>query len=145
VILVTAISDYRQSLQFRHLNEEKQNIQVEVVRGGKRSTASIFDIVVGDVVPLQIGDQVPADGVLISGHSLAIDESSMTGESKIVHKDQKAPFLMSGCKVADGYGSMLVTGVGINTEWGQLMANLSEDNGEETPLQVIVFNDSPYS
>jgi len=38
-----------------------------------------------------------------------------------------------------------VTGVGINTEWGQLMANLSEDNGEETPLQVIVFNDNPYS
>ncbi|GJN04026.1 hypothetical protein PR202_ga21535 [Eleusine coracana subsp. coracana] len=136
VILVTAISDYRQSLQFRHLNEEKQNIQVEVVRGGKRLGTSIFDLVVGDVVPLKIGDQVPADGILISGHSLAIDESSMTGESKIVHKDQKAPFLMSGCKVADGYGSMLVTGVGTNTEWGQLMANLSEDNGEETPLQV---------
>ncbi|KAL5220263.1 hypothetical protein ABZP36_024976 [Zizania latifolia] len=136
VILVTATSDYRQSLQFRHLNEEKQNIQVEVVRGGKRCGASIFDLVVGDVVPLKIGDQVPADGVLISGHSLAIDESSMTGESKTVHKDQKTPFLMSGCKVADGYGSMLVTGVGINTEWGQLMANLSEDNGEETPLQV---------
>uniref|UniRef100_J3MUF6 Calcium-transporting ATPase n=1 Tax=Oryza brachyantha TaxID=4533 RepID=J3MUF6_ORYBR len=136
VILVTAISDYRQSLQFRHLNEEKQNIQVEVVRGGKRCVTSIFDLVVGDVVPLKIGDQVPADGVLISGHSLAIDESSMTGESKTVHKDQKAPFLMSGCKVADGYGSMLVTGVGTYTEWGQLMANLSEDNGEETPLQV---------
>ncbi|EEE68995.1 calcium-transporting ATPase 5, plasma membrane-type-like isoform X1 [Oryza sativa Japonica Group] len=136
VILVTAISDYRQSLQFRHLNEEKQNIQVEVVRGGKRCGTSIFDLVVGDVVPLKIGDQVPADGVLISGHSLAIDESSMTGESKTVHKDKKEPFLMSGCKVADGYGSMLVTGVGTNTEWGQLMANLSEDNGEETPLQV---------
>ncbi|KAL5230431.1 hypothetical protein ABZP36_029207 [Zizania latifolia] len=136
VILVTATSDYRQSLQFRHLNEEKQNIQVEVVRGGKRCGTSIFDLVVGDVVPLKIGDQVPADGVLISGHSLAIDESSMTGESKTVNKDQKAPFLMSGCKVADGYGSMLVTGVGTNTEWGQLMANLSEDNGEETPLQV---------
>jgi len=88
------------------------------------------------VVPLKIGDQVPADGILISGHSLAIDESSMTGESKIVHKDQRAPFLMSGCKVADGYGSMLVTGVGTNTEWGMLMANLSEDVGEETPLQV---------
>ncbi|VAI19273.1 unnamed protein product [Triticum turgidum subsp. durum] len=60
----------------------------------------------------------------------------MTGESKIVHKDQKAPMLMSGCKVVDGYGSMLVTGVGTNTEWGTLMANLSEDIGEETPLQV---------
>ncbi|KAL6660830.1 hypothetical protein ACP70R_000214 [Stipagrostis hirtigluma subsp. patula] len=122
-------------VMFQHLNEEKQNIQVEVIRGGKRFETSIFDLV-GDVVPLKIGDQVPADGVLISGHSLAIDESSMTGESKIVHKDQKAPFLMSGCKVADGYGSMLVTDVGTNIEWGQLMAKLSEDNGEETPLQV---------
>ncbi|XP_043719455.1 calcium-transporting ATPase 10, plasma membrane-type-like isoform X2 [Telopea speciosissima] len=136
VILVTAISDYRQSLQFQNLNEEKRNIHMEVIRGGRRVDISIFDIVVGDVVPLKIGDQVPADGVLIAGHSLSIDESSMTGESKIVHKDQRAPFLMSGCKVADGYGTMLVTGVGINTEWGLLMASISEDTGEETPLQV---------
>ncbi|KAI9073067.1 hypothetical protein K1719_044987 [Acacia pycnantha] len=136
VIVFTAVSDYRQSLQFRNLNAEKQNIQIEVIRGGRMVKISIFDIVVGDVVPLKIGDQVPADGVLITGHSLAIDESSMTGESKIVHKDHKAPFLMSGCKIADGVGSMLVTGVGINTEWGLLMASISEDTGEETPLQV---------
>ncbi|XP_010276717.1 PREDICTED: calcium-transporting ATPase 10, plasma membrane-type [Nelumbo nucifera] len=136
VIVVTAVSDYRQSLQFQNLNEEKRNIRLEVIRGGRRVEISIFDIVVGDVIPLKIGDQVPADGILISGHSLAIDESSMTGESKIVHKDQKAPFLMSGCKVADGYGTMLVTSVGINTEWGLLMASISEDTGEETPLQV---------
>ncbi|XP_009757245.1 calcium-transporting ATPase 8, plasma membrane-type [Nicotiana tabacum] len=136
VIVVTAVSDYKQSLQFQNLNEEKQNIQIEVVRGGRRIPVSIFDVVVGDVVPLKIGDQVPADGILISGHSLAIDESSMTGESKIVHKDLKSPFLMSGCKVADGYGTMLVIGVGINTEWGLLMASITEDNGEETPLQV---------
>ncbi|XP_031484365.1 calcium-transporting ATPase 5, plasma membrane-type-like [Nymphaea colorata] len=136
VIFVTATSDYKQSLQFQSLNEEKRNIKLEVIRGGRRFEVSIFDIVVGDVIPLKIGDQVPADGVLIVGHSLAIDESSMTGESKIVHKDQKDPFLMSGCKVADGYGNMLVTGVGLNTEWGLLMASISEDNGEETPLQV---------
>ncbi|KAE9585573.1 putative calcium-transporting ATPase [Lupinus albus] len=136
VIVVTAVSDYRQSLQFQNLNAEKQNIQLEAIRGGRTIKISIFDIVVGEVVPLKIGDQVPADGVLITGHSLAIDESSMTGESKIVHKDHKAPFLMSGCKVADGVGSMLVTGVGINTEWGLLMASISEDTGEETPLQV---------
>ncbi|XP_078162445.1 calcium-transporting ATPase 5, plasma membrane-type-like isoform X3 [Carex rostrata] len=136
VIVVTAISDYKQSLQFRHLNEEKQNIRIEVIRNGKRISISIFDLVVGDVVPLKIGDQVPADGLLISGQSLAIDESSMTGESKIVHKDPKSPFLMSGCKVADGYGIMLVTAVGMNTEWGLLMATISEDNNEETPLQV---------
>ncbi|XP_074572932.1 calcium-transporting ATPase 5, plasma membrane-type-like [Curcuma longa] len=136
VIVVTAFSDYRQSLQFQNLNEEKRNIQLEVIRGGRRIKVSIFDLIVGDVVPLKIGDQVPADGILISGHSLAIDESSMTGESKIVQKDQKSPFLMSGCKVADGYGNMLVTAVGINTEWGLLMASISEDTGEETPLQV---------
>ncbi|TKY47978.1 Calcium-transporting ATPase 9 [Spatholobus suberectus] len=136
VIIVTAGSDYRQSLQFQNLNAEKQNIKLEVIRGGRTIQISIFDIVVGDVVPLKIGDQVPADGVLITGHSLAIDESSMTGESKIIHKDQKVPFLMSGCKVADGVGAMLVTGVGINTEWGLLMASISEDTGEETPLQV---------
>lgn len=136
VIVVTAISDYKQSLQFQNLNEEKRNIHLEVIRGGRRIEVSIFDIVVGDVVPLKIGDQVPADGVLISGQSLAIDESSMTGESKIVAKDSKSPFLMAGCKVADGYGTMLVTSVGINTEWGMLMASISEDTGEETPLQV---------
>ncbi|CAK9156471.1 unnamed protein product [Ilex paraguariensis] len=146
VIFVTATSDYRQSLQFQNLNEEKRNIHLEVIRGGRRDKVSIYDVVVGDVVPLKIGDQVPADGILITGHSLAIDESSMTGESKIVswldffsdfvHKDKKTPFLMSGCKVADGAGTMLVTGVGINTEWGLLMASISEDTGEETPLQV---------
>ncbi|KAL2462421.1 Calcium-transporting ATPase 9 [Forsythia ovata] len=136
VIFVTAISDYRQSLQFQSLNEEKRNIHLEVVRGGRRDMVSIYKIVVGDVVPLKIGDQVPADGIIISSHSLAIDESSMTGESKIVHKDYRAPFLMSGCKVADGAGTMLVTGVGINTEWGLLMTSISEDKVEETPLQV---------
>ncbi|GLT64402.1 hypothetical protein SLA2020_369010 [Shorea laevis] len=136
VIVVTAISDYKQSLQFKNLDEEKRNIHLEVVRGGKRVEISIYDIVVGDIVPLNIGDQVPADGVLISGYSLAMDESSMTGESKIVNKNSKEPFLMSGCKVADGSGTMLVTSVGINTEWGLLMASISEDNGEETPLQV---------
>ncbi|XP_027122620.1 calcium-transporting ATPase 9, plasma membrane-type-like [Coffea arabica] len=136
VIFVTATSDYRQSLQFQSLNEEKRNIKVEVIRGGRREKISIYDIVVGDVVPLKIGDQVAADGILIVGHSLAIDESSMTGESKIMHKDQKSPFLMAGCKVADGAGTMLVTSVGINTEWGLLMASISEDTGEETPLQV---------
>lgn len=136
VIFVTAVSDYRQSLQFQNLNEEKRNINLEVIRSGRRERVSIYDLVVGDVVPLKIGDQVPADGVLITGHSLAIDESSMTGESKIVQKDQKAPFLMSGCKIADGAGTMMVTGVGINTEWGLLMASISEDTGEETPLQV---------
>ncbi|KAJ7555678.1 hypothetical protein O6H91_05G050200 [Diphasiastrum complanatum] len=136
VIIVTACSDYKQSLQFRSLSEEKRNIQIQVARGGRRLKVSIYELVVGDVVPLQIGDQVPADGLLIVGYSLVIDESSMTGESELVHKDAKHPFLMAGCKVADGYGTMLITCVGTDTEWGQIMASISDDTGEETPLQV---------
>ncbi|KAI3845814.1 hypothetical protein MKX03_020311, partial [Papaver bracteatum] len=51
-----------------------------------------------------------------------------------VQKYCKRPFMMSGCKIVNGYGTMMVTGVGINTEWGLLMASISEDNGEETTL-----------
>lgn len=136
VIVVTAVSDYKQGLNFQNLNAEKENIKLEVLRAGRRQTVSIFDLVVGDIVPLSIGCQVPADGVVVEGHSLSIDESTMTGESLPVKKDKSRPFLLSGCKVQDGQGTMLVTGVGLNTEWGQVMASISEDNGELTPLQV---------
>ncbi|XP_026457965.1 calcium-transporting ATPase 10, plasma membrane-type-like [Papaver somniferum] len=136
VIVVTGTSDYQHSLQFHNLNVKKQNIRMEVMRVGKRVEVSIFDLVVGDVVPLKTGDQVPADGVLISGHSLSVDESCTTGESKIVKKDSKRPFLMSGCQVADGYGTMLVTVVGKNTVRGLEMDSILEDAGEQTPLQV---------
>ncbi|KAJ7534352.1 hypothetical protein O6H91_13G090500 [Diphasiastrum complanatum] len=136
VIFVTSITDYRQSLEFQSLSDENSNIQVQVIRGGRRQKVSIHTLIVGDLALLNIGDQVPADGVLAKGHSLSVDESSMTGESDPVRIDSKNPFLLGGCKVDDGYGVMLVTGVGINTEWGQVMATLSEDIAEETPLQV---------
>eukprot|EP00258_Populus_trichocarpa_P032980 XP_024448999.1 calcium-transporting ATPase 10, plasma membrane-type-like isoform X2 [Populus trichocarpa] len=137
-VVVTAINDYRQDLQFNFLIEKKRNIHLEVIRDGRRPKVSIFDVVVGDVVPLKIGDQIPAGGILIPGCSLDIDQSSMTGESKIVHKNSREPFLMSGCKVVDGSGTMLVSSVGVNTKWGLLMASTSEDTGEETPLQVYL-------
>lgn len=71
---------------------------------------SIFNIVVGDVVCLKIGDQVPADGLFLNGHSMKIDESSMTGESDLVDINEiQHPFLLSGTKVKDGYGRMVVT------------------------------------
>ncbi|KAL4632299.1 hypothetical protein ACB092_04G039600 [Castanea dentata] len=136
IIVVRAIINYIQSLQFQSLQEVKQNSCGEVIREGRRMEVSVCDVVVGDIVLLNIDDQVPADGVLISGNSLAIDESSVTGESRIAHKDSQDPFLMSGCKVADGNGTMLVTSVGINTKWGLLMASTSEDIGEELLGQV---------
>ncbi|XP_073119556.1 calcium-transporting ATPase 12, plasma membrane-type-like [Henckelia pumila] len=137
VISVSAVSDFKQSRQFEKLSEISNDIRVEVVRNGRRKHASIFDIVVGDVICLKIGDQVPADGLLVEGHCLQVDESSMTGESDHVEIDNDLnPFLVSGTKVVDGYGKMLVTSVGMNTSWGDKhLTTISRNNNEQTPLQ----------
>ncbi|CAL0310592.1 unnamed protein product [Lupinus luteus] len=136
VVIVTATSDHKQSLQFQELDKEKKKIFVHVTRGGKRQKISIYDIVVGDIVHLSTGDQVPADGIYISGYSLLIDESSLSGESEPANVNGEKPFLLSGTKVQDGLGKMLVTTVGMKTEWGKLMETLSEGGEDETPLQV---------
>ncbi|XP_010272469.1 PREDICTED: calcium-transporting ATPase 1, chloroplastic [Nelumbo nucifera] len=136
VVFVTATSDYRQSLQFRDLDNEKKKITVQVTRDGYRQKLSIYDLLPGDIVHLAIGDQVPADGLFISGFSLLINESSLTGESEPVEVTADNPFLLSGTKVQDGSCKMLVTTVGMRTQWGKLMATLSEGGDDETPLQV---------
>ncbi|KAH1057758.1 hypothetical protein J1N35_035823 [Gossypium stocksii] len=136
VVFVTATSDYRQSLQFRDLDKEKKKITVQVTRDGLRQKISIFDLLPGDIVHLAIGDQVPADGLFISGFSVLINESSLTGESEPVSVNARNPFLLSGTKVQDGSCKMLVTTVGMRTQWGKLMATLSEGGDDETPLQV---------
>ncbi|XP_047956279.1 putative calcium-transporting ATPase 13, plasma membrane-type isoform X1 [Salvia hispanica] len=140
VFLVIALSAFRNFTQSR-LNELpiklSSNISVEVVRSRRRQKISIYDVVVGDVVCLNIGDQVPADGLFIEGHSLQVDESSMTGESDIVDVDIRGnPFLFSGSKVADGYGKMVVTSVGMDTLWGEMMSSIYQDANQEAPLQI---------
>ncbi|XP_051138879.1 putative calcium-transporting ATPase 11, plasma membrane-type isoform X2 [Andrographis paniculata] len=136
VVMVTATSDYKQSLQFRELDKEKKKISVQVIRDGMRQKISIYDLVVGDIVHLSIGDQVPTDGIFISGYNLLIDQSSLTGESVPINIYDKRPFLLAGTKVQDGSAKMLVTTVGMRTEWGKLMETLSEGGEDETPLQV---------
>ncbi|KAK4485465.1 hypothetical protein RD792_008106 [Penstemon davidsonii] len=136
VVMVTAVSDYKQSLQFKELDKEKKKIFIQVIRDGIRQKISIYDLVVGDIVHLSIGDLVPADGIFISGYNLLIDQSSLTGESVPINIYEKRPFLLSGTKVQDGSGKMLVTTVGMRTEWGKLMETLSEGGEDETPLQV---------
>ncbi|KAL5648282.1 hypothetical protein ACJX0J_039091, partial [Zea mays] len=136
VVVVTAVSDYRQSLQFKELDNEKKKVSVHVTRDGCRQQVSIYDLVVGDVVHLSIGDQVPADGLYVHGYSLLIDESSLSGESEPVYISRAKPFILAGTKVQDGSGKMLVTAVGMHTEWGRLMSTLSEGGEDETPLQV---------
>ena len=85
---------------------------------------------------LALGDVVPADGLFVSGYSLTIDESSLSGESEPVHVSEEKPFLHAGSKVLDGTAKMLVTAVGMRTEWGKIMDALNDDGVDETPLQV---------
>eukprot|EP00253_Pinus_taeda_P005264 PITA_05264 len=136
VVLVTAVSDYRKSLQFRDLDKEKKKIFVQVTRNGRRQKVCMYDLVVGDIVNLSIGDLVPADGIFISGYSLLINESSLTGESEPVSVGRDKPFLLSGTKVQDGSGKMLVTTVGMRTGWGKLLATFTKGGEDETLLQV---------
>ncbi|KAA8537850.1 hypothetical protein F0562_027570 [Nyssa sinensis] len=136
VVFVTATSDYKQSLQFKDLDREKKKIIIQVTRNGYRQKISIYDLLPGDIVHLTVGDQVPADGLFVSGFSMLINESSLSGESEPVNVNAENPFLLSGTKVQDGSCKMLVTTVGMKTQWGKLIATLSEGGDDETPLQV---------
>ncbi|KAG2696622.1 hypothetical protein I3760_07G066200 [Carya illinoinensis] len=140
VVSVSAVSNFRQSRQFDKLSEKSSDIRVEVVRNGRRRPISIFEVVVGDIVYLKIGDRIPADGLFLEGHSLEVDESSMTGEIDLIEIYERSPFMLSGAKVTDGFGFMLVTSVGMNTAWGRMMSSTNRDLKEETPLQARLSN-----
>ncbi|KAF2287859.1 hypothetical protein GH714_002999 [Hevea brasiliensis] len=137
VIVVSSVSNFKQSKQFEKLSDASSDIKVQVVRDGRHQPISIFDIVVGDIVSLKIGDQIPADGLFLYGYSLKVNESSITGESDHVEVNGTLnPFLISGTKVMDGFGSMLVTSVGMNTAWGEMMSSITRILEEQTPLQA---------
>ncbi|KAI8023405.1 putative calcium-transporting ATPase 13, plasma membrane-type [Camellia lanceoleosa] len=137
VIAVSAVSNFNQSGQFAKLSKESSDIKVEVVRDARRQQISIFDVVVGDIVCLKIGDQIPADGLFMNGHSLKVDESSMTGESDHVEiNGTNNAFLQTGTKVTDGYGFMIVTSAWHEHRMGEMMSSISRDLNEQTPLQA---------
>lgn len=155
VVLVTGLNDYRREKQFVALNEKKEDRQVKAIRSGKSVLISIFDVMVGDVLHLESGDSVPADGILIDSHGIRCDESSATGESDAMKKtggqevwnrieegtatSKLDPFIISGSKVLEGVGTYLVTSVGVNSSFGKVMIGLQTEN-EDTPLQVKLAN-----
>ncbi|XP_073131633.1 calcium-transporting ATPase 12, plasma membrane-type-like [Henckelia pumila] len=120
------------------LHNNNNNIQARVLRNGKMQHISITQVVVGDVLFLSSGDRVPADGLFVSGYSLHVDETRVTRVSRIVEVDQcQNPFLLSGTDVVRGQAKILVTCVGMNTQWGKLTSEMfsCHSNQETTPLQ----------
>ena len=125
VVTVGSLNDYQKERQFAKLNHKKKDRLVKVVRSGKTLEISVFDIMAGDVLHLEPGDMIPADGVLIEGYNVKCDESQTTGESDIIRKRpadevyaaienreelrKMDPFIMSGSRVMEGVGTFLVS------------------------------------
>lgn len=124
---------------------------VKAIRSGKSTMISVYNIMVGDVLHLEPGDSIPADGILISGYGMKCDESSVTGESDHIkktngyevwqqivegHENKKLdPFMISGSKILESVGTYLVTSVGPFSTYGRLILSLQTSN-DPTPLQV---------
>ncbi|XP_053263528.1 plasma membrane calcium-transporting ATPase 1 isoform X4 [Podarcis raffonei] len=133
VVLVTAFNDWSKEKQFRGLQSRiEQEQKFTVIRGGQVIQIPIADIVVGDIAQVKYGDLLPADGVLIQGNDLKIDESSLTGESDHVKKtSDRDPMLLSGTHVMEGSGRMVVTAVGVNSQTGIIFTLLGAGGDEE--------------
>ena len=139
---ISTISEYGSEKAFIKLQREAEAIKVKVRRDGKVLLIDINEVVVGDIILLDSGDRIVADGVLIKGE-VSVDESSITGESKEVYKK---PFisglnpsdnneLLRGSVIYHGVGEMMVTKVGVNTFYGKISLELQEKQ-PESPLKL---------
>ena len=141
---VAFASELKSDREFEVLNAQKEAIQVKVIRDGEFHTIPLDEVVVGDLVVLGVGDEIPADGRLLKATDLAVDQSLMTGESEPVHKHaqpleaneigpDKPGCLYRGTQVVDGVGQMLVAEVGDATMIGQIARRLSAEGEPDTP------------
>ncbi|MDE6535772.1 MAG: calcium-translocating P-type ATPase, PMCA-type, partial [Muribaculaceae bacterium] len=130
--------------EFNLLNQVNDDDPVQVIRNGGVSEVPKKEIVVGDIVILNTGNDIPADGELLEAVSLTVDESTLTGEpscSKTTdpnHFDSEATFpsneVMRGTRVIEGHGVMQVKAVGDNTENGKVFTAAQIDSSAKTPL-----------
>jgi len=137
VIVVSTVSagnNYSKEKKFRDLAAKESDISVKVRRGGEVCEISITEVNVGDVVLVDTGSQVPADGVYFRGSGIQVDESQVNGETTPSKKSIENPFFVSGCKLTDGSGEFLVVSVGDNSQWGRIMKQL-QTKDRDTPLQ----------
>lgn len=131
---MTATNDYEKENQFQKLNAIKEDVHIQVIRDGNTISINTKELVVGDLVKLNAGDKIPADGILVNGSDIACDQSGLTGESIDIDKGSNDNFLLSGTNVSSGYCTMLVIAVGSRSRYGKLRASLTSES-TDTPLQ----------
>ena len=149
ILLATGIGfyfEYDANKKFDLLNAVNEETLVKVIRNGRIQEIPRKDVVVGDIVVLETGEEIPADGELIEAISLQVNESNLTGEP-VINKtiieadfDEEATYasnlVMRGTTVVDGHGSMKVLRVGDATEIGKVARQSTEQTTEPTPLNI---------
>lgn len=142
ICLIEYIQETKTDKALEELNKLSA-LNVKVIREGKEKVISSEEVVVGDIVLLEEGDSVPADGKLLYTQSLGVNESSLTGESLVVYKNCKEDkdnhfklnMCYSGTNVTNGLGVIEIVSVGKNTEFGRIGESLKEIEKERTPLE----------
>ena len=140
--LISTVSEYGSEQAFEKLQEEVSKIFIKVIRNGKKSEIPIGDVVVGDIVILDAGDKIPADGVIVKG-KVSVDESSLNGETKESYKESAINMKLvndknrvyKGSVVCSNNALMKVTHVGDDTFYGKIALELQEKQ-PETPLKL---------
>ncbi|XP_055332584.1 plasma membrane calcium-transporting ATPase 2-like [Paramacrobiotus metropolitanus] len=122
IVLVSATNDYGKEQQFRVLQAKvREEHKVTVIRKGQIILIPVQELLVGDICQVKYGDLIPADGVVLQGQELRLDESSQTGESDPVKKDSDTDCqVLSGTHVIEGSGRILILAVGVNSQSGSI-------------------------
>ena len=147
ILLATGLAFYfelQADKEFTILNQVNDDEPVEVIRGADTTQIPRKDIVVGDIVILNTGDEVPADAVLLEATSMHMDESTLTGEPMCAKSAEETEFdkdatfpsnhVMKGTKVMEGHGICRVLAVGDKTEQGKVFEAAQIDDSVKTPL-----------
>ena len=142
---VSTLSEYGSEAAFKELQEEASKTMCRLRRDGEVKEIPLADVVTGDIVLLEAGEKIPADGILVSG-AISVDQSALNGESREAKKkpggsaadqlslsDENA--LFRGCVVCSGEGIMRVTKVGGATLYGSMAEEVQEET-RESPLKV---------
>lgn len=139
---ISTISEYGSEKAFEKLQEDASKIKCKVKRRQEVKETTIDDVVVGDIVLLEAGDKVPADGILIEGE-LLVDESSLNGETREIRKEalksnqsvSEKNMLFRGTVIYGKSGTMKITKVGDNTFYGKIAQELQEST-PDSPLKI---------
>ena len=147
IMLATGLSfyfEYQADKEFAILNKVNDDEPVEVIRDSNTTQIPRREVVVGDIVIVNTGEEIPADGELIEATLLNVDESTLTGEPMCTKTTVASEFdsqttfpsnhVMKGTKVMEGHGVMRVLAIGDHTEQGKVFEAVQIDNSVKTPL-----------